>query len=106
MEAQLEHDLQQKRESDLIAVTVRLNDNDDSARELSVRPAQAIHESIAEAFGCKVWQLEEIDFGGQAVEQGVTYEDYGVEVPRVCFLCFGWRRFACGPKKLLLRLCC
>ena len=81
MEAQLEHGLQQKRESDLIAVTVRLNDNDDSARELSVRPAQAIHESIAEAFGCKVWQLEEIEFGGQAVEQGVTYEDYGVEVP-------------------------
>ena len=58
MEAQLEHGLQQKRESDLIAVTMRLNDNDDSARELSVRPAQAIHESIATKEGEEPWALD------------------------------------------------
>ena len=67
-------------ESGMIGVTVRSNSGDDAASELSVRPAQGIHDSIATAFGCQPRQLEEVEFGGEAVEEGATYEDYGVEV--------------------------
>ena len=64
----------------LITVTVRSNTDDDAGRELLVRPAQAIYETIAEAFGCKMRHVEQVEFGDEVVEEGATYEDYGVEV--------------------------
>ena len=84
MQAELERDLERvasdASESFLIGVTVRTNIDDDAGRELLVRPAQAIYESIAEAFGCKMRHVEQVEFGDEVVEEGATYEDYGVEV--------------------------
>ena len=77
-------------ESTLIGVTVRPNNGDDDAiRQLSVPPSQSIHDSIVEAFGCKLAQVEAVEFGGEAVEEGATYEDYRVEVGRSSFVCRG-----------------
>ena len=67
-------------ESALIGVTVRSNNGDDAIRLLSVRPSQNIHDSIVEAFSCHPAQIREVEFGGEAVEECATYEDYGVEV--------------------------
>lgn len=64
----------------LISVTVRTNTDDDAARELSVRPTQAIYESIASAFECEMRHVEQVEFGDEVVVEGATYEDYGVEV--------------------------
>ena len=84
MQAKLERDLERiasdVSQDALITVTVRTNTDDNAARELSVRPAQAIYESIAAAFGCKMRHVEQVEFGDQVVEEGATYEDYGVEV--------------------------
>ena len=84
MQAKLERDLERiasdVSQGALISVTIRTNTDDDAARELSVRPAQAIYESIAEAFGCKMRYVEQVEFGDEVVEEGATYEDYGVEV--------------------------
>ena len=80
-------------ESALIGVTVRSNNGDDAIRQLSVRPSQNIHESIVEALSCNPAQdtyVEAVEFGGEAVEEGATYEDYGVEVVgRSPFVCPG-----------------
>ena len=67
-------------ESTLIGVTVRSNTDDDAIQQLLVRPSQNIRDSIVEAFGCKPAQVAAVEFGGEAVEEGATYEDYGVEV--------------------------
>ena len=67
-------------ESTLIGVTVRSNNGDDAIRQLSVRPSQNIRDTIVEAFSCNPAQVEAVEFGGEAVEEGATYEDYGVEV--------------------------
>ena len=84
MQAKLERDLERiasdVSQDALIIVTVRTNTDDDAARELSVRPAQAIYESIATAFGCEMQHVKHVEFGDEAVEEGATYEDYGVEV--------------------------
>ena len=84
MQAKLDRDLERiasdVSQDALIGVTVRTNTDDDATRELSVRPTQAIHESIAEAFGCKMRHVEQVEFGDQVVEEGATYEEYGVEV--------------------------
>ena len=84
MQAKLDRDLERiasdVSQDNLIGVTVRTNTDDDAARELSVRPAQAIYESIAEAFGCDMRHVEQVEFGDEVVEEGATYEDYGVEV--------------------------
>ena len=80
MERDLERVASDMSESALIGVTVRSNNDDDAARELSVRPAQAIYESIAEAFGCEMRHVVQVEFGDEVVEEGATYEDYGVEV--------------------------
>ena len=88
-------------ESALIGVTVRFNDGDDATRQLLVRPSQNIHDSIVEAFSCNPAQVEAVEFGGEAVEEGATYDDYGVEVGRPSFTCPGlalccWLRTARG----------
>ena len=84
MQAKLERDLERiasdVSESVLIGITVRTNTDDETVRELLVRPSQAIYESIAEAFGCKMRYVEQVEFGDEVVEQSATYEDYGVEV--------------------------
>ena len=77
-------------ESALIGVTVRSNNGDDAIRQLSVRPSQNIRDTIVEAFGCNQAQVEAVEFGGEAVEEGATYEDYGVEVGQPSsFVCPG-----------------
>ena len=80
MERDLERVASGMSESVLIGVTVRSNNGDDAIRQLSVRPSQNIRDTIAEAFGCHPAQIREVEFGGEAVEEGATYEDYGVEV--------------------------
>ena len=76
-------------ESTLIGVTVRSNNGDDAIRQLSVRPSRSIRDTIAQAFNCHPAQLEAVEFGGEAVEAGATYEDYGVEVVQSSFFCPG-----------------
>ena len=76
-------------ESALIGVTVRSNNGDDAIRHLSVRPSQNIRDTIVEAFSCNPAQVEAVEFGGEAVEEGATYEDYGVEVGQSSFTCPG-----------------
>ena len=90
----------------LITVTVRSNTDDDAGRELLVRPAQAIYESIAEAFGCKMQHVERVEFGDEVVERGATYEDYGVEVgcgrhhrSSLLSLAYCWWEAACGTER-------
>ena len=81
---------------------MRSNSGDDAIRELSVRPSQNIRDTIAEAFGCKPAQVEAVEFGGEAVEEGATYEDYGVEVGQPALLVLAWRCVAvwiqCGAE--------
>ena len=79
--------------SALIGVTVRSNSGDDAIRQLSVRPSQNIRDTIVEAFSCNPAQVEAVEFGGEAVEEGATYEDYGVEVGQPAFTCPGLALF-------------
>ena len=85
LERDLERIASHMSESAQIGVTVRSN-NGDAIRLLSVRPSQNIRDTIAEAFGCHPAQLEAVEFGGEAVEEGATYEDYGVEVGQPSFV--------------------
>ena len=85
LERDLERVASDISESALIGVTVRSN-TDDAIRQLSVRPSQNIRDTIAEAFSCKPAQVEAVEFGGEAVEEGATYEDYGVEVGQSSFV--------------------
>ena len=86
LERDLERVASDMSESTLIGVTVRSNNGDDTIRQLSVRPSQIIRDTIVEAFGCNPAQVEAVEFGGEAVEEGATYEDYGVEVGRSSFV--------------------
>ena len=80
LERDLERVASDMSESTMIGVTVRSNNGDDAIRQLSVRPSQNIRDTIVEAFSCDPAQVEAVEFGGEAVEEGATYEDYGVEV--------------------------
>ena len=86
MERDLERIAADMSESTLIGVTVRSNNGDDAIRQLSVRPSQNIRDTIVEAFNCNPAQVEAVEFGGEAVEEGATYEDYGVEVGQPSFV--------------------
>ena len=77
-------------ESTLIGVTVRSNNGDDAIRQLSVRPSQNIRDTIVEAFSCNPAQVEAVEFGGEVVEEGATYEDYGVEVGQLIIVRLSW----------------
>ena len=90
LERDLERVASDMSESVLIGVTVRSNNGDDAIRQLSVRPSQNIHDSIVEAFSCKPAQVQAVEFGGEVVEEGATYEDYGVEVGQSSFTCPGF----------------
>ena len=85
LERDLERVASDMSERALIGVTVRSN-NGDVIRQLSVRPSQNIRDSIVEAFSCHPAQVEAVEFGGEAVEEGATYEDYGVEVGQPSFV--------------------
>ena len=91
MECDLERVASDMSESALIGVTVRSNNGDDDIRQLSVRPSQNIRDTIVEAFSCDPAQVEAVEFGGEAVEEGATYEDYGVEVGRHQSFVLAWR---------------
>ena len=86
LERDLERVASHMSESTLIGVTVRSNNGDDAIRQLSVRPSQNIRDTIVEAFSCNPAQVEAVEFGGEAVEEGATYEDYGVEVGQSSFV--------------------
>ena len=86
LERDLERVASDMSESTLIGVTVRSNNGDDAIRQLSVRPSQNIRDTIVEAFSCNPAQVEAVEFGGEAVEEGATYEDYGVEVGQSSFV--------------------
>ena len=90
MERDLERIAADMSESTLIGVTVRSNNGDDSIRHLSVRPSQNIRDTIVEAFSCNPAQVEAVEFGGEAVEEGATYEDYGVEVGQSAIIRLSW----------------
>ena len=91
MERDLERVASDMSESALIGVTVRSNNGDDAIRQLSVRPSQSIRDTIAQAFSCHPAQIEAVEFGGEAVEEGATYEDYGVEVGQPSSFVLSWR---------------
>ena len=48
-------------------------------------------DTIVEAFSCNPAQVEAVEFGGEAVEEGATYEDYGVEVVDHRSFVLAWR---------------
>ena len=102
LERDLERVASDMSEISLIGVTVRSNSGgDDAIRQLSVWPSQNIHDSIAEAFSCDPAQVEAVEFGGEVVEEGAMYEDYGVEVGQPSFLRLGlalccWLRTVLG----------
>ena len=56
------------------------------------------------AFSCKPVQVEAVEFGGEAVEEGATYEDYGVEVGRSSFV-VAWRCVAGLAQYWAERMC-
>ena len=95
MERDLERVASDMSGSTLIGVTVRSNNGDDAIRQLSVRPSQNIRDTIVEAFSCNPAQVEAVEFGGEAVEEGATYEDYGVEVGQPAFTCPGLALCCC-----------
>ena len=94
MEGDYDHIHTDMQESAPIGVIVCSNSGD-AALELSVLPLQGIHKSIADAFNCKLRQLQAVEFGGEAVEEGATYEDYGVEVGQPAFTCPGLALCCC-----------
>ena len=88
LERDLERIAADMSERALIGVTVRSNNGDDAI--LSVRPSQNIRDTIVEAFSCNPAQVEAVEFGGEAVEEGATYEDYGVEVGQSIIVRLSW----------------
>ena len=65
-------------DGDMICVTV--TDHDEEKR-LTVDPGQAVHDAIAEAFGCeRQEQVQRVLFGDMDVLKGESFEDYGIEV--------------------------
>ena len=90
LERDLERIAADMSESTLIGVTVRSNNGDDAIRQLSVRPSQNIRDTIVEAFSCNPAQVEAVEFGGEVVEEGATYEDYGVEVGQSIIVRLSW----------------
>jgi hypothetical protein len=63
---------------DMISVTV--TDHDEKKR-LTVDPGQAIHDAIAEAFGCeRQEQVQRVLFGDMNVLEGESFEQHGIEV--------------------------
>ena len=106
MERDLDRVASDMSESTLIGVTVRSNNGDDAIRQLSVRSSQNIRDTIVEAFGCKPAQVEAVEFGGEAVEEGATYEDYGIEVGQASFVRLSWLGVVLLPwHSTGLRLC-
>ena len=68
-------------DGDMISVTV--TDHDEEKR-FTVDPGQAIHEAIAEAFGCeRQEQVQRVLFGDMDVLKGESFEDHGIEVSGV-----------------------
>ena len=107
LERDLERVASDMSKSALIGVTVRSNNGDDAIRQLSVRPSQNIRDTIVEAFNCNPAQVEAVEFGGEAVEEGATYEDYGVEVgqPDHHLLVLAWRCVAGFAQHVAERMC-
>ena len=94
MQLALERDLERvasdMSESTLIGITVRSNNGDDAIRQLSVRPSQNIRDTIVEAYSCNSAQVEAVEFGGETVEEGATYEDHGVEAGQSIIVRLSW----------------
>ena len=68
-------------DGDMICVTV--TDHDEEKR-LTVDPGQAVHDAIAEAFGCeRQEQVQRVLFGDMDVLNGESFEDHGIEVSGV-----------------------
>ena len=65
-------------DGDMICVTV--TDHDEEKR-LTVDPGQAVHDAIAEAFGCeRQEQVQRVLFGDMDVLEGESFEQHGIEV--------------------------
>ena len=64
--------------------TIEINlqsDSDAGDKRLTVDPGQAVHEAIAEAFGCeRQEQVKQVLFGDVDVLKGESFEDHGIEV--------------------------
>ena len=65
-------------DGDMICVTVI---NHDEEKRLTVDPGQAVHDAIAEAFGCeRQEQVQRVLFGDMDVLKGESFEQHGIEV--------------------------
>ena len=53
---------------------------DSEAKEIAVRPSQAILDALAAAFGRRVEELEGALFGSDAVQPGDRFVEWGIEV--------------------------
>ena len=64
--------------------TIEVNvqsDGDAGGKRLTVDPGQAVHEAIAEAFGCeRPEQVKRVLFGDMDVLKGESFEEHGIEV--------------------------
>ena len=51
-----------------------------SRRFLTLTRRQAVHDAIADAFGCRPGAIAEVLFGDDAVQFGERFEEWGIEV--------------------------
>jgi len=61
-------------------ISITVTDHDEEKR-LTVDPGQAIHDTIADAFGCeRREQVQRVLFGDMDVLEGESFEKHGIEV--------------------------
>ena len=85
MQAALDRDVERVSSLGAIAVTVH---TDAESRTISCRPSDAVHDSVAAAFGRPVEHIEEALLGADAVPPGDSFAEWGIEVSTTV---------ACGP---------
>jgi len=61
-------------------INVTVYSDTEEAKRLTVCPGQSVHLAIAEAFACESQQVHRVLFGDTDVNDGESFEDYGIEV--------------------------
>jgi len=64
----------------MIGITVMCNADMEEAIQLTVDPAQRVHEVVAEAFQCESELIQQVLLGEMDVLDGESFEDHGIEV--------------------------
>ena len=97
MQAALDRDVERVSSLQAIIVTVH---TDVETRTISCRPSDAVHDSVAAAFGRPVEHIEETLLGDDAVQPGESFEQWGIEAS------LSRRAVACRPTLTRAAACC